>query len=268
MKAWLDPLNINPINFSPIFITATAVFCSNTTYIASNVPSGTAVSWSASPAGVVSLSPSGNQVTLSKFSLGNFTLTATSLGSITTSRILSTQPQITAISENQSGSCNGLYQTWQLIATANTTASSWTWSISNGFNGSCNIQSPNSPNTYVSVTGGGGVNVTFQDQCGVMSPLNGVTIYSNCSHNASMPINIYPNPTSSVVKVDFNSVKSSNGVTAIFLPETVDLFNQKTARAIMTLTTSDLIKQNNIALRLGGASFYSLDGGERKQFFD
>lgn len=83
-----------------------------------------------------------------------------------------------------------------------------------------------------------------------------------------MPINIYPNPASSVVKVDFNSVKSSNGVTAVFLPETVDLFNQKTARAIMTLRTSDLIKQNNIALRLGGASFYSLDGGERKQFFE
>lgn len=51
-------------------------FCGSQSYSIGNLPAGTTVTWSASPSGIVSLSPSGSSVTLTKISNGTVTLTA------------------------------------------------------------------------------------------------------------------------------------------------------------------------------------------------
>lgn len=56
-------------------ITGDASFCSSSNYSV-NVPSGTSVTWSASPGGVVSLSQNGSQVTVTRLYNTTFTLTA------------------------------------------------------------------------------------------------------------------------------------------------------------------------------------------------
>lgn len=61
----------------PFQITGTSLFCTNSTYSISNLPSGASVTWQASPAGVVSINTSSNQATLTKLTNGYITLTAT-----------------------------------------------------------------------------------------------------------------------------------------------------------------------------------------------
>jgi len=80
--AWMDNRTnqwqnyVAKIDNTPI-ISGTPAFCSSTTYTATNLLPNTTVTWSVSPTGIVSLAPSGNQVTVTKISQGFATLTAT-----------------------------------------------------------------------------------------------------------------------------------------------------------------------------------------------
>ena len=86
LSNWLDPANTgatttNTTNISSLVgnfaISGPNSFCSNGVYTLSNVPAGATVNWTASPAGVVSLSPSGSSVTANRIYNGTFTLSAT-----------------------------------------------------------------------------------------------------------------------------------------------------------------------------------------------
>lgn len=96
------------------------------------------------------------------------------------------------ITYNMSGGCNGSWQGWSLSAAPN--GSNWHW-YADVNPGNFNIYSPNSSSTYVSVTGGGGVRLTYTDLCGA-SQLDGVTIWSNC-HS----FRVGPNPTRSTITI-------------------------------------------------------------------
>ncbi len=67
---------------SPLNITISGPdgLCSSSTYHINNLPLGCSVIWSVTPTGVVSLSPNGETVTLSKLSSGNITLKGTLAG--------------------------------------------------------------------------------------------------------------------------------------------------------------------------------------------
>ncbi|MBS1737497.1 MAG: hypothetical protein JSS98_12940 [Bacteroidetes bacterium] len=66
-------LNAIPINGSDFI-------CSCSTYTLNGIPSNATVTWSVAPAGIVSMTPNGNSVTLCKTTNGTITLTATITG--------------------------------------------------------------------------------------------------------------------------------------------------------------------------------------------
>jgi hypothetical protein len=121
---------------------------------------------------------------------------------------LTTTPGLLSITTSLSGSCSNGYQTWLLTANPNmATATNWQWTVDNPSSGYYSIQSPNSQSTYVTVSGGGGVSVTYKDQCGETSPKDGVTIYSQCRASA---IAVYPNPANSQLTVANNNINTTD----------------------------------------------------------
>lgn len=173
-------------------------FCNSATYTASNLLPNTTVNWTATPTGIVNLTPSGNQVTATKVTQGNVTLTASvnqlvnTAGSIN----ISTIPQVSSISASMYGACSNGVQSWLVSATPNMASSNWQWTVDNP-NSGIYIVNPNVQTTYMDVSLGGGVSVTYRDQCNEPSIRNGVTIYSPCGHRFA----ISPNPAYSTMKV-------------------------------------------------------------------
>lgn len=89
LSNWLDPNNLGATTTNTTNVSALATpltgslsisgpntFCTSATYSVANVPPGYTVTWTTSPYGVVSLSPSGTQVTVTRVYNGTFTLTA------------------------------------------------------------------------------------------------------------------------------------------------------------------------------------------------
>jgi hypothetical protein len=194
-------------------ITGTSAFCTSSTLTASSEPAGTVITWSASPTGVVSLSPSGYQVTATKVSSGSTTLKAAVVTGAAGSKTLTTYPIITAISAQMSGACSNGYQSWYVSATTNgIPASSWLWTAPTGTTSTFIIQSPNSQSTYITVKGGGTPQVHYTDVCGDVSANAGVTIYSPCTGAAA--VMIYPNPATTQLTIQNGNITSPSNVAA------------------------------------------------------
>lgn len=219
-------------------ITGSHTFCSSSVYTISPVPPGSIVTWSISPVGIATLSPSGNQVTATKVTQGNAILTATvtggTVGKLISTYNISTLPDVANISSVLSGGCNGGYQTWYLSATPNMAgATNWQWSVQQPASGIFNIYSPNSQSTFVSVKGGGTVLVNYRDACGETSKTEGTTIYSSCGRVS--PIIAFPNPASNQLTIALNSstydngdqVSIEKGITPTPSTFSVELFNDK-----------------------------------------
>jgi len=190
-------------------ITGVSAFCNTSVLTVSPVPAGATVAWTVSPTGVVNVPTSGSSITISKVSQGWATVTATitggNAGTLTATYAVTTYPACTSITSNMSGPCSNYYQTWYVSATPNMAgATNWHWTVSGTPNGIINIQSPYSQSTYVSVTGGGGIVVTYSDLCGETSHTDGVTIYSPCG-KAPGAIVAYPNPASNQLTVQNNT---------------------------------------------------------------
>jgi hypothetical protein len=197
--------NCETICSTYLIISGPAAFCSTATYSLPNLPPGFTVTWSASPTGIVNLAPSGYQVTLTKLTQGSFTLTASinMNGTTLTSINITTIPSVSSISANMSGSCTNGIQSWLVSATPNmANATNWQWTVDNSSSG-IYILNPNSPSTFMDVSKGGGVSVTYQDQCGETSLKNGVTIYCPCGQEFV----VFPNPANSTVSVSGASNK-------------------------------------------------------------
>ncbi|BAU54146.1 S8/S53 family peptidase [Mucilaginibacter gotjawali] len=190
-------------------ISGVSAFCNTSVLTVSPVPTGATVAWTVSPTGVVNVPTSGSSITISKVSQGWATVTATitggNAGTLTANYAVTTYPACTAISATMSGPCSNYYQTWYVSATPNMAgATNWHWTVNGTPNGVINIQSPYSQSTYVSVTGGGGIAVTYTDQCGETSHTDGVTIYSPCG-KAPAAIVAYPNPASNQLTIQNNT---------------------------------------------------------------
>lgn len=264
LAAWADDRSgtwqvyVSEVGRKPV-VTGTNAFCSSATYTAANIPDGSTVTWSATPNGLVSLAPSGNQVTLTRLSQGNVTLTATIFGSysdLSPSLSIVTYPYIVSISSSMSGPCTNGYQSWYLQATTNgIPATNWQWSPPNPTTSTFIFQSPNSPSTYVRVKGGGTVQVNYTDACGDISSNGGVTIYSPCTGESA--VIVYPNPASNQLTIqNGNIITQSEAIAAgqtNFTPRSysVQLLDVtgnvlKTGQSVngnqdVILTTSDLL---------------------------
>jgi hypothetical protein len=206
LNAYAAISSVTPVVSGPL------AFCSTGTYTVSNIPPGGTVAWTVSTPGVVSGPLTGSSITLTKVTQGYFTLTATITSGTTTlvaSLYVTTVPALSGLSATMSGSCSNGYQTWMLVASPNMPpGTSWQWTVDNPASGTYNIFSPNSPSTYVSVSGGGGVSVTYTDPCGETSHRDGVTIYSPCGR--ANVIAAFPNPANDKLTVQNQVLPNTN----------------------------------------------------------
>lgn len=180
-----------------LVISGTSAFCSSATYTVSGVPAGQTVTWTVTPAGYVSVNASGNTVTLTKTGSGNFTLTASLPNCIFASMAVTTISKMN-ITYSQSGPCNGAWQGWMVNTSPNMPLSNWNWTSSPTTNSQINIYSSGSSSSYVSVYGGGGVNITATNACGETIH-DGVTVYSSCPRSLAFVVS--PNPASNTVNI-------------------------------------------------------------------
>lgn len=227
-----------------IYITGDTAFCTSATYSLSELDGGT-VTWSVSPGGVVSLSPSGNSVTAAKITEGDATITAVltrACGSLTISRNISTQPKVTYIDATDQGCYSG-FESWYLSATPNmSNATNWEWKVDNpNPNWPIYIDNPNSQYTHVEVHGGGGVSVTYQDACGETSEKNGVTVYSGSCGNSN--ITIFPNPASNTITISA-PLQQQNKTFKKVLPATQ--VNQVYIKQVKILNSSGKISKQQL----------------------
>ncbi len=194
------------LSFAPAFsINGDNNFCTTSNnYSISNLPAGATVSWSVTPSWIATPnSPGSTETTLSKALDGTATLQATISNlcggtvTITKPNIIVGVPVITSISSSMTGGCNGSYQDWILTANANSSVSSWHWTVDNPSNSGWIVYSPYSATTLVGVTGGGGITIHATNACGTGT--NGVTIYSSCHSYGA--ITASPNPANSNVTI-------------------------------------------------------------------
>lgn len=197
--------------FPDFLITGNPSFCTSGVYSIDNLPAGSTVTWSAVPA-IVNFQPNpGNPTTATAAGNGTFTLTAnivSSCGNATVSRQITVgSPSITITSTHDSY-CSGTYQTWSLSAEPTSSGSNWQWTVDYLSQGSdIFIFNPNSPFTYVDVSGGGTVRLTYTDLCGV-TRTDGVTVYSNC-YVGGFAYSLSPNPTSGSLQVSSTDKKTN-----------------------------------------------------------
>ena len=177
--------------------------CANTTSTYTlnvPVPSGVTTQWVLSP-NLQLISSTPNSVTIKELTSSTATITANLIdpcgANVVITRQIVAGPPVVNLSYSTSGFCSGSYQTWSLNASSSSTVTSWLWTVDNPSSGSWYISSPNSPTTFIDVSGGGGVSISATNACG--TGRNGATIYSNCGHFS--PITASPNPTTNDVTV-------------------------------------------------------------------
>jgi hypothetical protein len=175
-------------------------------YTIGNLPVGSSVTWSSTPANIVVInSPNAPQTTLSQLGIGQITLSAlvnNGCGinqnfTANKSSILVGSPSI-AITNTPSGSCNGTKQTYLVVANPSSGGTNWHWTAGTLTPGSIiYIYSPTASSTFVDVTGGGPLNLSYTDLCGNLQT-NGITVYSTCHAGQFI---VAPNPASGMVNV-------------------------------------------------------------------
>jgi hypothetical protein len=219
-------------------INGDALVCTTTSnpYTLSNLPTNSSVNWTASPTGVVTVNtPSANSTTLTKLASDPIILSAAvtngcGLGqNFTATKSINIGGPPVTLSGSPTGSCSGTTQTWSLGVSPTSNGSNWDWTVGYlGNNSSIYIHNPTFPNTLVDVVGGGTVNLSYTDLCGVAQK-NGITVYSSC-HAAAV---ISPNPSSGTLMVSTNSSatqasapSTSSSVTTVWKIYAINVLSQ------------------------------------------
>jgi len=251
--------------------TLTPSFCSSQTYSLASLPSGASVSWSASPSGIVSLSASGNSVTLTKITDGTVTLT----GVITYNSGSNTSTVSTTISvgvitgvtipilgvDDDANVCGG--STFNIYTDR---AGSFTWSVIEG-----TIQSgQGTPEMYLQLNNDPGntfyIGVAESNSCGLSDVLgtkvgniiycdggggnNGssikkpsISITTNLDIYPSSAYSIFPNPSKNILYVTVSS--DSMNLSRAFIKLT-DMYGKR-LKTILTVSETNSINISNLA---------------------
>jgi hypothetical protein len=189
-----------------VYISGPLYFCTSGIYTVTNLPTGATVNWTISPAsGVATLTQSNNQATLTKFAVGSVTITAniTYHPGVTGQLSLSVACGFAPVKDSSvaTSSCSGTYQTWGEYAVPVSHATSWQWTKDYVPPGSdIFIYNPSSSSTFVDVSGGGTIKLTYTDVCGNVK-IDGATIYSSCHSPGASSFNVTPNPAANAVTI-------------------------------------------------------------------
>lgn len=190
IDAWYAVGVGTPFTTISLSISGSNAFCGTTTYTVSGVPAGQTVTWSVSPAGIVNVVPSGNSVSLTKVTQGNFTLTASLPNCILATKAVTTVISM-GLSSSQNGTCRSGWQDWLITTSPNMPLTNYNWTSNASSGSTINIYSPSGGSSYVSVYGGGGITITAKNACGE-NIQDGVTVYSPCPR--TLLFNVSPNP--------------------------------------------------------------------------
>ena len=149
-------------------------------------------------------------INVAKAITGNETITVVltnSCGQQTTYQLPITVGAPVTITGNPSSSCSGSYQRWVMNASSASNGTNWNWYVSyKGTNSDIRIYNPAAATTNIDVSGGGIVNITYTDACGIrQNGGSGITVYSNC-HAFVMT----PNPAQSNITIQSNSPTTQN----------------------------------------------------------
>lgn len=145
--------------------------------------------------------------------------------------------------------CNGSFQVWNLVNNTPSNGSNWNWSVNylSTPSSQINIYSPTSPSTFVSVTGGGAVRLSYTDLCGA-AQTNGVTVYNSGCFGFRVAVS--PNPAQSNMSVSLapessNQTITNAAATAIVsnIPIKIIPSAGKTIMSLFEMNTNLLVKQ-------------------------
>ncbi|ATL47062.1 hypothetical protein COR50_07610 [Chitinophaga caeni] len=245
LSNWLDPINsgtysINTENISdlvpPLTISGPSYICSSGTYsISTSLPVS---SWVVYPVGYATISGSGSSVTVTRTNVGTVSLEATVTHPCGDQSVISrtidlSGPAVTAYGTQ--GSCSGSSQTWYLYANTPSNGSNWNWYVDYlGTGSSIYISSPSSSSTYVTVTGGGVVKMTYKDLCGVTRNGGGITVYSMCSS-----FSVSPNPARSSIQITLDEENKQSAAATAKSQETsaenMQLIRDKVPQKVQTI---------------------------------
>jgi hypothetical protein len=219
-------------------------------------PNDAVVTWSASPSGVVSITPNsnGSQATITRVGNGTVTITAHISSAFcdgaAITETLSIQvgaPTVNVI--GTPGSCSNGYQTWTLAATPSSLGTNWHWTVGYlGTNSSITINSPTSAQTNISVKGGGIVNLTYTDNCG-NAESSSLTVYSQCSGNGVMAVS--PNPTTGMVVISTTPTPPTAVTTDAVGDGTKEVTSAEAPSAVSNTTTLKKIYQVRVLAPTG-----------------
>jgi len=203
--------------YNSIAISGAPQFCGSSDYtLTGTLPpaANTSISWYSYPSGIT-FSPSNAVATTASGTVGSTTLTATMMVTEADGEVCGTAyPQLQVIAgplpismTSTAGTCSGNTQTWSLVMNPSAYGNNWNWTVNYlGTNSSIYILNPNSSSTFVDVTGGGTVGLTYKDICGG-SHTDGVTVYSSC-HSSNTYL-ITPNPANSQITLTTNNNKNN-----------------------------------------------------------
>jgi bacillolysin len=112
-----------------------------------------------------------------------------------------------SITSSRNG-CNGSYRIWNIVNNTPNNGTNWYWTVGYlGSNSQITIFSPSSPSTMLSVKGGGTVNLSYIDLCGV-TRMSGITVDGGGCFGFRIAVS--PNPSQSNMSVSLTPENSSN----------------------------------------------------------
>lgn len=188
----------------PMNITGANSVCTTAQYTVSNLPAGATVAWQSSNATMGTVSATG--LVTKGSGTGTFTLSAIvtfcgGTNTVTITKLIVAGSPLAGISA-VSGTCNGVYQSWNLSASPTSYGTGWSWTVGTlNPNSSITINNPSSPSTSISVKGGGAVSLHYTGVCGNLIS-DGVTVYSTCH---AFAIAASPNPANGKINVNISA---------------------------------------------------------------
>ncbi|MEZ0610098.1 trypsin-like peptidase domain-containing protein [Fibrella sp. WM1] len=236
LSNWLDPSNTgatttNELSSIP-YTSGPAFFCTTGQFVLNNVPAGASVSWSVNPSSAVSPSSgTGSIANLTRVGSADATITFQigcdngapfsanfHVGDYSSSNYPVSGPTFAGCNQKV------YYSTNQLPG-----ATSYTWSWPSGWT---YLSGQNTYSLAVRTSNIGGLVSVRAGACGGQggSPASVYTSVSGCFAR----INVFPNPTSEVVQVEFDQVD-----TASFLPEQLTIYSEKTMRPVRSISIRD-----------------------------
>jgi hypothetical protein len=234
------------INNTFAIVPLNSAICNTGVINLTNITCLTGVTWSITGPATIAGNNNNAVITRSGNLSGIATVTATAGGYTDSKDVIIGGPQL-SISSSISG-CNGSFQVWNLVNNTANYGSNWNWTVNylSTPSSQINIYSPNSPSTFVSVTGGGAVRLSYTDLCGA-AQTTGVTVYNSGCFGYRVAVS--PNPAQSNLSVSLtpstsNQIVTSSTTTAVSTPPLTTIPSKgKTIMTLFEVNTTIPVKQ-------------------------